>query len=532
MAALFGLVAAIGAGAAAQAAEPAHGGTIQYGHEQEGPCLLGGWIQQWYLQRQYADNLVSRDADGRIVPWLATSWTISGDRRTYTFQLRPGVAFTDGTKLDAQAVVDNIAIWFDADPARRNNAATFYFKDRFVSARATAPLTLQLDLNAPYEPLLTVLSHATFGILSPTALARGVAANCEQPIGSGPFIVDKWNRGQNVQFRRNPAYNSAPANARHQGPAYAERLVWKFLKDPTLRYGSLLSGESNVIYDVPAVAWEEANKRFHVIRHLTGGTPLRLQLNTEFPPFDDIRVRRAFAHAADRRRAVEVSFLGAAPFEGNAALSQSAPDYAKDLADAYPYDPALAGRLLDEAGWTARDADGIRLKDGRKLTVRIAYGAGYNITSDGAQALQIIQEQAREVGFEVVLRPTTQADWLGGKNRGPKEFEIQPAYWTATSAEVLKIVWRPDDGITRNPYNISRFQDPRLWTLITEADATADEARRRQLYQDAQRLLVDSAAVVGFSVLPVSIASQHRLRDVWISSAVGEPVFHDAWFVK
>jgi peptide/nickel transport system substrate-binding protein len=529
LAATVALAALVGP---ALAQEPQRGGIIRYGHAQEPPCLYGSWIQQWYLQRQFSDSLVTRTSEGEIKPWLATSWTISDDKKTYVFEIKPGVKFTDGTPLDAKAIVDNFNLWLDVDPDKRNNAATAYFKEHFQSAEVAGPLTVRIQLKRPYQPFLTVLSHATHGILSPTALARGVQANCEQPVGSGPFIVEKWNRGQNVVFRRNPDYNSAPSTAKHQGPAYADGLVWKFLKEPTVRYGSLVTGESDVIYDVPAVNWAEANKRFTVIRQLTGGTPQRLQLNTEFAPFDDVRVRQAFAYAADRKKAVEVTYQGSLPFEGNGALSQSAPDYLKTLAETYPYDPAKAEKLLDEAGWTERNDRGVRLKDGKPLTIRIAYGAGAYLTSDAVQALQIIQEQAREVGFDVVLRPTTQAEWAAGKNRGPSDYEIIPAYWTASSAEVFQISWKPDIGKVRNANNASRFQDPKLWDLIQQADQTFDDARRKDLYQQAQKLLVDNAAVIGFIPLPVSLASSPKLKDVWISGAVSEPVFHDAYFVK
>lgn len=528
------LCAALGAtlGPLAAAQEPAPGGTIQYGHFQEPSCLVASWVQGWYLQRQFSDNLVSRGADGKLWPWLATSWSVSKDRKSYTFQLKPNVRFTDGTPLDAPAVAANFKRWLDVDPAKRNNAAFQYFGDKFESATATGPLTVRVTLKTPYQPFLTVLSHATHGILSPASFERSTAENCERPVGSGPFVVEKWNRGLNVVFKRNPNYNSAPANARHQGPAYVEGLVWKFLKEPTVRYGSLLAGESDVIYDIPAVHWKEANEKFTVVRHITGGSPLRLQLNTAHPPFDDLRVRRALAHAADRQRAVEVASQGAVPFEGNGALSQSAPEYLRELASRYPFDPAQANRLLDEAGWTGRTPEGIRTRNGVPLTARVAYGAGGIVTPDIAQALQIVQEQARAVGFNLVFKPTALADWWAGKNRGPNDYDILPAYWTASGAEVLQISWRPDAGDKPNPNNASRFQDPKLWALIREADQTADDARRVQLYQQAQRLMVDSAAVVGLATLPVALASSPRLKGVWLAGGVGEPVFHDAHFVK
>ena len=121
----------------ASAGKPQSGGIIRYGHFQEPPCLSGGWVQQWYLQRQFSDNLVARAEDGRILPWLATAWTISDDRKTYTFQIKPDVRFTDGTSLDAQAVVDNINGWLSDNAELENPTAGPYLRGVFESAAAT-----------------------------------------------------------------------------------------------------------------------------------------------------------------------------------------------------------------------------------------------------------------------------------------------------------------------------------------------------------------------------------------------------------
>jgi peptide/nickel transport system substrate-binding protein len=511
-------------------AEPPHGGIIRYGHEQEPPCLYAGWVQAGYIQRQYADNLVARDHDGRVVPWLATEWTVSPDHKTYVFKIKPDVKFTDGTVLDANAIVYNFNRWFSNDPDKTNRNAKLYVYEYISSITAPDPLTLKIEISRPYQPLLTVLTTYFFGILSPAALEKGPKEACEKPVGSGPFYVEQWNRGQNVILKRNPNYNSAPATAHHQGPAYVDGIVWKFLKDDTVRYGSLVSGGSDAIYDIPAVDWDEAKSRFSVIQDITGGTPTRLQLNTAIAPFDDVRVRQAFAYVSDRRKAVDVSFHGSTPYNGNGALSISTPEALKDLAASYPFDPAAANRLLDQAGWTGRTRDGTRTKGGKPLTVRVLYAAGALITSDGIQVLQILQDQARDAGFDVMLKPIPQADWFAGKGRGPTDYDAQPAYWVASSAEILKISWRPDQGGVVNANNASRFQPPELWTKIEEADRTFDDKRRLALYDDAQRIIIDNAAVVGLFPLTVSIASQPKLKDIWISSPVSEPVFHDAYF--
>lgn len=515
----------------ASAGGPKRGGIIRYGHFQEPPCLFGGWVQQWYLQRQYSDNLVARTEDGKIVPWLATSWTISDDRKVYIFEIKPNVKFTDGTPLDAQAVAENINGWLGNDPDRRNPTAAPYLEDSFESATAIAPLTLQITLKTPFQPLLNVFAQSSQGILSPTALKRGLAVNCNSPVGSGPFIVEKWNHGQNVVFRRNPDYNSAPGHAKHQGPAYVDGINWRFLADQTVRYGSLLTGESDVVYDIPAVAWKDANSRFAVLRHITGGTPLRLALYTARPPFDDVRVRQAFAYAADRRAAVELSFLGALPFEANGALSQSSPEYISGLGRSYGYDVGKANQLLDQAGWTEHNKDGTRLKNGKPLVVRISYSSAF-LKPDGEQALQVIQQQAKAAGFEVRLQPTNQADFFAGKNLGPNDYEVVLLYWVAPGAEIFRISWKPDRNGERNRFNPSRYQDEALWNVIQTAEQEFNDGGRTALYQQAERNIVEKAAVLGFTVLDVTLATSPRLKDVWLDrGSVGEPVFYDAHFV-
>src|SRR5215472_6202238 len=141
------------------------GGTIVYGHEQEPPCLFGGWLQQAYIDRNILDSIVTEANDGSIKPWLATGWTVSGNGLVYTFRLKPGVKFTDGTALDAQAIADNFYYWEKGG----NSTAKVSMDPYFKSAKALDATHLQVTLNKPYLPLLTMLSQAYFGIQSPAS---------------------------------------------------------------------------------------------------------------------------------------------------------------------------------------------------------------------------------------------------------------------------------------------------------------------------------------------------------------------------
>jgi peptide/nickel transport system substrate-binding protein len=507
---------------------PKQGGTINYAHEQETPCLTGGWVQEAFIERQYADELVSQTKTGKIVPWLATSWDTSKDGLTWTFHLKPGVKFTNGEPLDAKAVVKNFEYW--SDPSNGNGVAPF-LHNYYKSSKAINPTTVQVTLFKPYAPLLSSISQGYDGILAPATYAAGPEAICNEPIGSGPWIIDKWTHGQNITFSRNPNYNSAPSNALHQGPAYAEKLIWSYVADPTTRYGSLTTGQSNVIYDVPAPDWASAQENYEVQQYITPGRPVTLDLNTNQGPFAELPVREAFAYGADRKAAVESAFEGKVPYNGNGALSQSTPMQDASLEETWPYNPEKAEQLLDQAGWKV-GSGGIREKDGKQLNIKLVYGAGSLITTEGATVLEDLQSQWKEVGFNVELKPATLTQLFSGEYAAPDKYDATIGYWTSPSPAVLLIVWKPWNSKTEpNGNNQSFYNSDKLVSLIEKGNSTADPAEQKKNYYAAQQIVTkEQAAVVGVYVQETSLAVEKNLHDVWLEASQGEPVFSDAYF--
>lgn len=508
---------------------PVQGGTIYYSAEQEPPCLDGGWVQEAYIERQYADSLVSQVSSGKIVPWLATSWKITNGGRTYTFQLKPGVKFTDGTPLNAAAVVYNFNYWTNAKTA--NGDVDAFIGPYFKSAVATGPLTVQVNLTEPYAPLLSTLSQGYDGVLSPKGLERGVAATCTDPIGSGPFILQKWNHGQNLVFVRNPNYNSAPANALHQGPAHVDKLVWNFVSDGTTRWASLTSGEADVVYDVPTVDWPTAVAQYNTKQYITPGRPDTLTLNTTDGPFASQAVRQAFAYAINRQQAVKSAFNGEIPFDGNGALSPSTPDYDASLNDSLPYDPAKAKALLEQAGYTF-NSSGIATKNGKPLTVKLVYDAGAIINSEGATLLQDLQQQWKASGFDVNLVPLTQSQAFAGVDGGVTGADATIGYWTSPSPAVLYIVWRFWNTKDPDFANQAFYNNAQLVKDIQAGNSASSPAAQQSDYYAAQKIVVDTAAVIGLYTQTTSDAWSKNLHDFWIEDSQGEPVFSDAYLTK
>jgi len=503
------------------------GGTITYAAEQEPPCLYGGWLQEAYIDRNILDSLVTEADNGSIEPWLATSWKESSDHLTYTFTLKPGVKFTDGTALNATAIVDNFNYW-----EKGGNSTAQVSDPYFKKAVALDATHVEVELNQPYQQLLTMLSQGYFGILSPKSLTRSTQAQCDDPIGSGAFEVKKWVHGQELILLRNPGYTSWPATAQHKGPALVNEVDWKFLSDPTERYAALTTGEANIMYDVPTQDWKNAESSYQLTQYITPGKPVSLYMNTAQGPFTDTQVRQAFAYGANRQAAVETAFRGVIPYEGNPSVSKATPDYDASIASAYAYNPAKAGQLLNQAGYTGRDKAGYRTKNGKELDVKLAYPAGSVVTDEGATLLQILQQQWKQIGFNVTLVPETQAETFSGAFSTPSSYDAQPWYWTSPSPAILWIVWRPSTKSDPNGSNSSFYNNTQLGNIINAANTATSTTTAAKDYDQAQQIIQNEAAAVGLYDQTMSIAAAKNLHDVWLEKSQGEPVFEDAYLTK
>jgi peptide/nickel transport system substrate-binding protein len=517
-------------GAVASSGERIDGGTIVYAHQQEPFCVFGGWIEQAYLSYQVLDNLTSLDENHEVVPWLATEWSSSDDGLTWTFTLKEGVEFTDGSPLTAEVVAYNFDYWV----AGGNSTALVWLQDYYVSAEAVDDLTVQINLSAPYPRLPDNLTQGYFGIQSQEALeTRTDEENCTAPIGSGAFIVDHWDRGEEIVLVRNDEYTSWPANAEHTGPAYVEEIVWRFVPDATTRVAALQAGEVDAIYDVPAIQWQTLDAAgYQLEKYVTPGRPQQLSFNTQIGPFTDVLVRQAFAYSLDRRAAVEAIGQGVIPYEGNGGVSQTTPGYSQAAADWYDYDPEKANALLDEAGWTEFDSEGFRTKDGERLTVVLPYGAGSIINADGAAILQGVKEQASQVGFDVELIPVPLSELFSGAYSTAEERDINVGYWTAVTAGILYINWRPSTPEAPNYSNSAFYNDDVLAQLIRDANSAADIDEQNALYIEAQDYIAERALSIGLYDRLSTLAVDTSLKGVWQEHAQGGPTFYDAYLTE
>ena len=516
--------------------KPTSGGTLTYASgDAEPTCLdphVGGNYPQALVSSQFLESLVSLDADGTIIPWLADTWTVSPDGLSWEFTLKDDVTFTDGTPLDAAAVQANIA---HLQNPETGSSTGYLALAKVTGTEAVSDSVVRLNLAQPDSALLESLAQPWLAIESPAALTRSQDENCAAPVGTGPFIVDSWVKQNAITLVRNEDYTSPPADAEHDGPAYLEEIVWRFIPDSASRYAALQAGEVDVIDNAQPDTISQAESSDTIV-HLDAprpGASNRIELNSGKAPFNDAAVREAFIRSANVDDAV------ASLFQGSAERSYSALSSVEPLGvsrpDLFEYDPAAAATLLDGAGWSEKDADGYRVKDGVRLTVVFPVSTNQSIPAEQSLFEQI-QATAKETGFEVQLTKLDLSSWYTAL--GSNAYDAVSAPYTKIGPDVLRILFH-SDGITPAPSgyfaNHAQVNDPELDSLLTEADqvstgsTNADADQRASLYENAQDLILE-----GFYILPLYDQQNHFLLGSAVEGAralptVSTPAFYDAW---
>jgi peptide/nickel transport system substrate-binding protein len=437
--------------------EPVAGGTLTYASgDAEPSCLdphVGGNYPQALIATQYLESLVSLSDDGTVVPWLATEWTAIDDGLTWELKLRDDVTFTDGTPFDAAAVAANIA--HVQDPATASSTG-YLALAKIKDVVAVDDHLVRLELSAPDSALLESLSQVWVAMESPKALERSQEDNCAAPVGTGPFVVDRWERQESVTLVRNDDYTSPPADAPADAPAsgqdpglpYLDTIVWRFIPDSASRYAALQSGEVQVIDNaqpdtISSAASDDAIEELNAPRP---GASNRIELNSGKAPFDDERVREAFIRAVNVDEGVQSLFFGTAersysPLSSVEPLGVSEPDL-------FAVDTDAAADLLDEAGWSDRDDEGYRVKDGERLTLDFPVSTNQSIPAEQSLFEQI-QADAKTAGFQVNLHPLDLSSWYGAL--AENDYNLVSAPYTKVGPDVLRILYHSDSTCSPGP---------------------------------------------------------------------------------
>ncbi|WP_210250317.1 ABC transporter substrate-binding protein [Methylobacterium planeticum] len=478
----------------------------------------------FFVARNYIDSLVGKRADGSFAPWLATQWSIAPDGLTYTFTLREDVAFHDGETFDAAAVKAN----YDFVKKPENAATAASLLENFTGAEVVAPHVVRFTLSRPDSTFLESVSNVKLGLISPKALAKGdLCGGGPALAGTGPFVFERYVRGQSATFVRNKAYAWAPGYAAHHGPAYLDRFTFRFLPEYAVRTGALTSGQVDVIEGVQAtdVSLFADQPDFTLLVGPSGAsTSFTFNINYTRWPADDVRVRRALRDGFDPEPIVRQVYLGHVP-RAWSIIGPANPAYNKALVGAWGNDIAGANRLLDEAGWTTRDAEGFRTKDGRRLRIDVGYPQPY-VRDNREILIQGIQAALRKnIGLDLNLRIVTAGEYAKGNATGT--WAIYPN--TDNPSDPARELWDML-GSKGFLYTNVPHPDPEITGLIDEALQATDPTRKRALTDRIQALGVEKAFIVPLFAPSWFLAAKKRVRGLSFEAGLDSPSSaYDVW---
>lgn len=431
------------------------------------------------VNKSLYDTLVEPDDDGKLVPALAESWTVSSDGLTWTFKLRSGVKFHHGKTLDAGDVKATIERVLDAStrsPKRSDFAA-------IRSVEAVDALTVRIILSERFAPFLASLGQGWGAILPADLIARRQNF-ATQPVGTGPFTVAEWQRDSFIRLQRFDGY------WRRGEPKLREVLI-RFVPERAVKVAGLLSGEFDAVdgvdpLDLPRV---RANPNVKVIRQVTSLVNV-VGLNHSRPALRDVRVRRALWHAIDRKQVLKTAY-GDESIVANVFMDVVSPFYA-DIADPYPYNLEQAKKLLAEAG----HASGLTLD----LTLPQPYQAHID-------AGQLVQGMLAKAGITARPRVVEWGFWLS-RVYGGGEYDLTIIGHTGKLDPDGRLAGYGTPG-----RNYVRYENQKVEDLILAGRITTGPDLRKRIYTEALKMMTDEVMLIPLGTPVLYMATQKNVRD-------------------
>jgi peptide/nickel transport system substrate-binding protein len=423
------------------------------------------------------EGLTRIDKEGAVQPWLAKSWSISEDGRTYTFKLQEGVTFHDGTTFDAEDVK------FSLDRARAEDSTNAQ-KPLFAGIEAVNvidPATVRVTLAKPNGGFLFNLGWGDAAMVAP----ESAETNKTKPVGTGPFRFSNWAQGDNIEIVRNDAYWG--------DPVALEKATFKIIADPAAALASLLAGDVDAfpLFLAPEnLPMLEVDPRFTVAVGTTEGETI-LAMNNKAGPLSDVRVRRAISHAIDRQAIIEGAMFGIGTPIGT-HFAPHHPAYV-DLTDTYPLDLDKAKALLAEAGYP----------DGFKATIKLPP------PTYARRGGELIASDLKKIGVELEIVPLEWAQWLSEVFKG-KDFDFTIV--SHTEPMDIGIYGRKDYYFQ---YDSARFDE----TMAKLEDAS-DTETRYQLMGEAQRIITEDAVNVYLFQFAKAGVWASGLTGLWVNAPI------------
>jgi len=434
------------------------------------------------------EGLTRIDQTGAVQPDLAESWTISDDGLTYRFKLREGVTFHDGTGFDAE----DVKFTFERILAPDSVNAQKALYAPIAAVTVIDPLTVELKLSRPDGLFLFNLGRGDAVIVAPESAAN----NASEPIGTGPFAFVQWDRGSRVILERyEPYWGEKPA---------LTKASYIFISDTATMTNALLAGDIDGTnnFAPEALAVFEGNPQFKVLVGSTEGETI-LATNNRKPPFDNLKVRQAMAHALNRQEIIDGATYG----YGVPIGTHFAPHhpYYLDLTDTYPYDPDAAKALLAEAGYPV----------GFSATLKLPPVAYARLSG------QIIASEFAQVGIKLDLVNMEWAQWLEDVLTN-KDFDLT----------IVSHVEPFDIGIYADPNYYFGYDNPQVQALNEQLNASIDDGERKALAQQIETIIAKDAVNGYLFELAQTGVWNAKLEGMWQNAPIEGVVLRDIHWVQ
>jgi peptide/nickel transport system substrate-binding protein len=456
---------------------------------------------------QIYETLLSYDAGSQQVrPGLAESWQVSNDGREWTFRLRDGVRFHDGTSLDAAAVV--FSLERQRVPDRTGPAESrvrfAYWENVYKNVRKVQALdrrTVRITIDEAFAPFEANMAMFPVSIVSPAAVARWGSGFERHPVGTGPFRFARWEP-DHIVLERNPDYwGTLPA---------IERLVFRAIPDARQRMTELESAAIDVAYSLlpDELQFVELHPDLAVYREPAAAV-VYLAMNTTHPPFDDLRVRRALNHAVNKDSIVQLAFQGlATPASGPLPPGQWGHHRASTE---YPFDPARARELLAEAAKAGRF-------DPNRVYRLFALSTPRAYLPDPEFIARVLQSNLAAVGVKTELVTQPMQKHLASVQRG--DHDLCLFGWIGDNGDpdnFLYTLFDPDSARIGTARNLSFYRDTQLHELLLAGQRTIVRARREELYRQAQERIAAEAPWVPLAHSRVAVAARVDVSNIVVS---------------
>lgn len=427
--------------------------------------------------RQVVDSLLDQDPEtSEIVPWLAESYETNDDLTEFTFTLRDDVTFSDDTPLTAETVKNN----FDALAEMGSTASLAsqylagYSKTEVVDSR-----TVRVVFDTPNASFVQGSTTITLGLVSDATTELTPEERCQEVVGSGPFVLDSYTPNNSIEVSKRDGYNWASELRGHQGEAYLDSISFQIVPENGVRSGGLETGEFDIIETLPAVDEPRfTNDEYHIYSRPNPGIPTSLLPNTDRPIVGDDAVRHAILLGTNRDAITEIAGWSVSE-PPTSTLTSATPGYVSQE-DQMAYNPDEAASILDDAGW-ALGADGIREKDGNKLSVSVTAFYGQDI-------FEAVQAQLAEIGIDLQINMVTAGDFFSAI--ADDDYDFLGAALTRTDPDVLRVMFSSESVAAW-----AIIDDPDLEAMLTEQTSLADPDERQQVIGDIQAEVIDNAYI-------------------------------------